>query len=84
MLTLHQDPRSKADALAKELIEVVDEYAEVGRPENSVDIRVTGLDESITLEELREVVARKGGCSTREVTAGGGNPGPGGMGGTLV
>ncbi|CAH0402029.1 unnamed protein product [Chilo suppressalis] len=64
--------------------EIVDEYAEVGRPENSADMRIFGLDESITLDDIKEVVAKRGGCCPREVTAGGVNPGSGGMWGTLV
>ncbi|CAH0399285.1 unnamed protein product [Chilo suppressalis] len=64
--------------------EVVKEYAEVGRPEISTDMRISGLDESLTLDEVREAVAMKGGCSTREVTVGEVRPGPGGMGGAVV
>ncbi|CAH0400967.1 unnamed protein product [Chilo suppressalis] len=40
-------------------------------------MRVTGLDESVTPEEVVEAVAKKGGCSTNEVTAGKMHPGQG-------
>ncbi|CAH0399136.1 unnamed protein product [Chilo suppressalis] len=73
------DISTKADALARRMGEVVKEYAEVGRPEISTDMRISGLDESLTLDEVREAVAMKGGCSTREVTVREVRPGPGGM-----
>ncbi|CAH0402863.1 unnamed protein product [Chilo suppressalis] len=78
--------RTKADALARRMGErrIVKEYAEVSRPEIGTDMRVSGLDGSLTLDEVREAVAMKGGCSTREVTVGELRSGPGGMGGTIV
>ncbi|CAH0405746.1 unnamed protein product [Chilo suppressalis] len=67
--------RSKADALAKRMGDVVGSYVEVGRPEKTEELRVTGLDESITREEVVEAVAKKRGCPTSEVTAGALQPG---------
>ncbi|CAH0405336.1 unnamed protein product [Chilo suppressalis] len=74
---MEQTIRSKADTLAKRMGEVVDSYAEVGRPEKTEELRVTGLNESVTPEEVVEAVAKKGDCSTNEGTAKGMHPGQG-------
>ncbi|CAH0397496.1 unnamed protein product [Chilo suppressalis] len=84
LLKNDQKRREKADALAKRMEAAVGEYAEIARPERCADLKVSGLDESVTPEEVREAIAKKGGCAEREITAGELHPGPGGMRGTLV
>ncbi|CAH0405106.1 unnamed protein product [Chilo suppressalis] len=76
--------RGKADALAKRMKEVVGEYVEICRPEKRADLKLTGLDESVTPKELKEAIAREGGCAESEISSGGEHPSPGGMRGILV
>ncbi|CAH0400185.1 unnamed protein product [Chilo suppressalis] len=45
---------------------------------------MTGLDESVTLKELKEAIAREGGCAEREISLGEEHLSPGGMRGILV
>ncbi|CAH0404774.1 unnamed protein product [Chilo suppressalis] len=70
----------KGGCLAKRLSEVVAEYVEVSRPERVADLRIAGLDESVTTEELMQAVAEKGGYRTCKVEVGEILSGPGGSG----
>ncbi|CAH0401725.1 unnamed protein product [Chilo suppressalis] len=74
----------KVDALAKRMEEAGGEYAEIGRPQQCADLKLTGLDESVTLDEVRKEKAKVGGCAVHEVTSGGVHPGPRGERGMLV
>lgn len=47
------------------------EEAKVGRPSRKAEIRVSGLDEDTTTEDVMIAVARYGGCEMTEVTPGG-------------
>ncbi|XP_045765820.1 uncharacterized protein LOC123867684 [Maniola jurtina] len=61
----------KADALAHKIREVVgEEFVRVSRPTKCVDIRVSGLDDSVTSNDVVTTVARIGGCSVDQVRAG--------------
>ncbi|CAH0397336.1 unnamed protein product [Chilo suppressalis] len=51
--------------------EAVGEYAEIGRPERCAVLKVSGLDESVMPEEVKEAIAKKGGCSVPELSTGG-------------
>lgn len=42
----------------------------ITRPTAMAEIKVTGLDESVTIEEVREIIAEYGGCTAEEVKAG--------------
>ncbi|XP_047999781.1 uncharacterized protein LOC125236905 [Leguminivora glycinivorella] len=61
----------KADKLADAIRQQIDgEKIRVSRPTKTVDIRVTGLDDSVTSEEVVAAVARTGGCTIDTVKAG--------------
>lgn len=62
----------KADALASRMREVLQdkEGIKINRPTKTADIRVRGLECSITKEEITEAVAEKGGCRTYEIQTG--------------
>lgn len=60
----------KADQLAAKLTEVLGEDAKVSRPCKMADLRVSGLDDSVTPEEVAKVVAEKGGCPVEKIRTG--------------
>jgi len=61
----------KADALAKRLSELLSpEEVRVSRPVKTVELRVTGLDDSATVEELAAAVAKAGDCAAGDVRCG--------------
>jgi len=61
----------KADALAKKLGEVLStEEVRVSRPTKTVNLKITGLDDSAMPGEVAAVVSRAGGCSLSEVRCG--------------
>ncbi|XP_039749872.1 uncharacterized protein LOC120626416 [Pararge aegeria] len=61
----------KADSLAEKLREVLgDEVVRISRPLKSVDLRITGLDDSVTSAEVIAAVATIGGCPVEQVRAG--------------
>ncbi|XP_063894793.1 uncharacterized protein LOC135118001 [Helicoverpa armigera] len=60
-----------ADALAERLrASISADDARVSRPHKCADLRIMGLDDSVTAEEVVAAVARTGGCSADEVKAG--------------
>nr|XP_049702273.1 nuclear receptor corepressor 2-like [Helicoverpa armigera] len=60
-----------ADALAERLrASISADDARVSRPYKCADLRIMGLDDSVTTEEVVAAVARTGGCSADEVKAG--------------
>ncbi|KZC14189.1 hypothetical protein WN55_06269 [Dufourea novaeangliae] len=62
---------AKADALAARLAEVFHGTdVRVSRPARTVEMRLTGLDESVTAEAVAAAVARVGGCAAAEVRSG--------------
>ncbi|KOB72047.1 Gag-like protein [Operophtera brumata] len=61
----------KADALAQKLRESLDgEIARVSRPTKCADLRIMGLDDSASTEEVRAAIAKQGGCSEELVRVG--------------
>lgn len=71
----------KADLLVIKLREALQEKGvRVSRPVKSVDMRVTGLDESVSGEELAIALARAGSCSSAELKVGEPKRGPSGLG----
>lgn len=65
------DCKKKADALAEEMKKVVGEEARVGRPSRKAEIRISGLDEDTTVEEVIAAVVKHGECERTDVKAGG-------------
>ncbi|XP_063838237.1 uncharacterized protein LOC135087402 [Ostrinia nubilalis] len=64
------ESREKADKLADKLKAVLGGDVTVTRPEKRAGVRISGLDESVTKEEVAEAVAIKTGCSTGAVRVG--------------
>ncbi|KAL0860027.1 hypothetical protein ABMA27_010342 [Loxostege sticticalis] len=61
----------KADALAAKLKEVLpSELVRVSRPTKTVDVRLSGLDDSVTKDEVAEAVSRDGGCAVDSIKVG--------------
>ncbi|XP_026318727.1 uncharacterized protein LOC113229378 [Hyposmocoma kahamanoa] len=60
----------KANKLAAKLEEAIGGLVIVTRPTKTADLRVTGLDESVTPEKIRAVVAAKGQCPPSQVSVG--------------
>ncbi|KAL0860930.1 hypothetical protein ABMA27_009462 [Loxostege sticticalis] len=61
----------KADALAAKLKEVFPaELVRVSRPTKTVDVRLSGLDDSVTKDEVAEAVSRVGCCAVDSVKVG--------------
>lgn len=53
---------AQADALAQKLRETIGEMAKVSRPTKSAEMRITGMCDSVTPEEVMTAVAHQGGC----------------------
>lgn len=65
-----ESPDQTADLLAERLRQVVGEEADVTRPNKLADLRVSGLGEMASEEELVTAMARVGGCSTGLIKVG--------------
>lgn len=66
----------KADILAQKLREVLDaETVRVSRPTMCADLRISGLDVSVSAEEVVAAIAQRGGCPPESVKAGALRPG---------
>ncbi|CAB0028684.1 unnamed protein product [Trichogramma brassicae] len=62
---------AKADALAKKLGDIMDPTTvKVSRPVKCAELRIFGLDDSATREELQAAVASCGGCAADAVRVG--------------
>ncbi|KOB68692.1 Gag-like protein, partial [Operophtera brumata] len=63
-----EDSGPKADALAAKLRELFDEdILRVTRPVKCAELRVAGLDDSVTETDVMETIARVGACCPNEV-----------------
>lgn len=72
---------SKADKLALRLREVLgDERAKINRPIKKADLRIAGLNESVTSSELVTAMATFGGCAIEDCKVGEIRRGPTGLG----
>ncbi|KAL0839930.1 hypothetical protein ABMA28_016546 [Loxostege sticticalis] len=61
----------KADALAAKLKEVLPaDLVQVSRPTKTVDIRLSGLDDSVTKDEVAVAVSKVGGCAVGNIKVG--------------
>ena len=75
----------KADALAQQLRGVLDgNIVSVTRPTMCAEMRISGLDDSVTSEEVAVAVSRAGGCEVEAVKVGEVRQGRNGMGTTWV
>ncbi|XP_047543169.1 actin cytoskeleton-regulatory complex protein pan1-like [Vanessa atalanta] len=79
-LELPKAQAEQADRLAAKLRTVLDGVADVVRPVKKADLKVTGLDDSVTLEKLAAAIAHAGDCSSEAVKCGVMQRGPGYMG----
>ncbi|XP_045535064.1 caskin-1-like [Papilio machaon] len=77
-------PEETADRLAAELTRVIGGWADIARPSKLADLRVSGLDETITCEEVAAKLATIGGCHPEAVKVGLIRPSFWGGGSTLV
>ncbi|XP_028170939.1 uncharacterized protein LOC114360425 [Ostrinia furnacalis] len=64
------ESKDKADKLAIQLRAALGGDVIVTRPEKRADIRIIGLDESVTREEVAEAMASRTGCSQEAVRVG--------------
>ncbi|XP_045534543.1 translation initiation factor IF-2-like [Papilio machaon] len=77
-------PEETADRLAAELVRVIGGWADIARPSKLADLRVSGLDETTTREEVAAKLASTGGCHPDMVKVGLIRPSFWGGGSTLV
>lgn len=76
-----EESAAGADRLAEKLRSALsDKAVRVARPVKCADIRVSGLDDSITKEDLAIALAGAGGCAPTEVKVGDVRRGPNGLG----
>lgn len=61
------DNAVKADALANKIQEILKDKALVTRPTIRGELKLTELEESITEDEIRWVIAQEGSCKSEEV-----------------
>lgn len=77
---LGEDNEARADRLCAAMSPLAEKKgARVARPVRIVELRVRGLDDSISPEELREAVASTGGCRPTEIKVGRARASPGGL-----
>ncbi|XP_075990130.1 uncharacterized protein LOC142985768 [Anticarsia gemmatalis] len=74
----------KADSLAAKMRVVLGGDAIVSRPVKCADMRVQGLDDSVTPEEVARAISRTGGCPVEAVKVGAVRSGPRGEGSAWV
>ncbi|XP_045535469.1 uncharacterized protein LOC123721269 [Papilio machaon] len=63
-------PEETADRLAAALTRVIGDWADIARPSKLADLRVSGLDETVTREEVAARLATAGGCHPDAVRVG--------------
>lgn len=67
---LGQNEHDRADALADKLKTILKDQAKVVRPMVRDEIRLIGLDDSVSKEEVMYVVAQNGNCKEEDVKTG--------------
>ncbi|XP_046968885.1 uncharacterized protein LOC124536397 [Vanessa cardui] len=80
VLELPRAQLNQAEKLADKLRTVLDGVASVVHPVKKVDIKVTGLDDSVTKDKIIAAVAREGHCAIEDLRCGEIARGPGYMG----
>ncbi|KAI8434531.1 hypothetical protein MSG28_012531 [Choristoneura fumiferana] len=58
-----EEPEKLADRLADKLRSAIGDQAEITRPTKTADLRISGLDETVTQEEVAAAIAARGGCT---------------------
>lgn len=66
-----ENSKNQADALADEMRRVVGVEAKIGRPCRKAEIRISGLDEDTTMENVVDAIIKYGECDRADVKAGG-------------
>lgn len=74
----------KADRLAQKIQAALGEDAKVARPTRRVELRISGLDDSVTTEEVCAAVAAKAVCPTDQIKVGAISYGRDGSGAVIV
>jgi len=64
------DRSGEADRLATKLQNVLEGIAKIARPTIKGEIRLFGIDDSITREEIVDMIAKEGNCKQEEVRTG--------------
>ncbi|CAL1680990.1 unnamed protein product [Lasius platythorax] len=64
------DNEEKADILANRLREILDTKVKITRPSKRAAIRIIGMDDSASAEEIAEIVSTIGGCSIADIKTG--------------
>jgi len=64
------DGAAKADRLAEKLRDVVSDEVYVGRPIRKSELRIVGIDDSVTPDEIVDVIVKKGDCDRDHVKIG--------------
>lgn len=65
-----ENSKKQADALAEKMRRVVGEEARVGRPCRKAEVKISGLDEDTSVEDVVEAIVRYGECDRADVQAG--------------
>ncbi|XP_061729131.1 uncharacterized protein LOC133534053 [Cydia pomonella] len=65
-----EDAEKAANELAEKLRGVLGDKANVQRPTKCAELRVTGLDDSVTADEVVTAVATEGGCAPENIKPG--------------
>jgi hypothetical protein len=60
----------KADLLAEEMRRVLGEDAIISRPSRTLDLRISGIESTVTADEVTSAVAGNGGCAPTSVRLG--------------
>ncbi|XP_029679064.1 uncharacterized protein LOC115245097 [Formica exsecta] len=60
----------KADVLRDKLMDALGPHAKVSRPMIRGDIRIIGLDDSITSSEVEEILVKQGNCKASDIKVG--------------
>lgn len=61
---------AKADILAERLRDVMRDEAFISRPMIRGELRLVGLDHSISIQEIQDIIREKGGCPDSEIKMG--------------
>lgn len=64
-----QDNTEKADKLASKLQEIIED-AIITRPVIKGELRILGIDDSVTKEEIEWMITEEGGCSSKDILVG--------------
>lgn len=67
---LGKNEQECADALADKLKDVLKDQARVVRPMIRGEIRLIGMDDSVTKEEVCQVIVQTGGCKEEDIKIG--------------